>query len=122
MTDITNELPVPREAPPPRTHGPVAWLRANLFNSLFKTFLTLVALYLLAVTIPPVIRWALIDAVWSAPSGQACRSALGEEGGACWAFISEKLRFILFGRFPYAEQWRPLLVIIIFVALILASC
>jgi general L-amino acid transport system permease protein len=31
-------------------------------------------------------------------------------------------RFILFGRYPYAEQWRPLLVIMLFVALLLASC
>jgi general L-amino acid transport system permease protein len=122
VTDITHELPVVAERPPPRTHGPAAWLRANLFNSVFNTILTLVALYLLAVTIPPVIRWAFVDAIWTAPSGQACRSAMGEEGGACWAFIGEKLRFILFGRFPYAEQWRPLLVVVIFVALILRSC
>jgi hypothetical protein len=84
--------------------------------------LTLVALYLLAVAIPPVIRWAFVDAIWTAPSGQACRSAMGEADGACWAFIGEKLRFILFGRFPYAEQWRPFLVVLIFVALILLSC
>jgi general L-amino acid transport system permease protein len=63
------------------------------------------------------IRWALIDAIWSAPNGQACRGA-----GACWAFIHEKLRFILFGRYPYAEQWRPALVVVLFIGLILASC
>ncbi len=42
--------------------------------------------------------------------------------GACWAFIGEKLRFILFGRYPYAEQWRPLFAVAIFIGLILASC
>jgi general L-amino acid transport system permease protein len=83
----------------------------------FNSILTLIALYFLAVTIPPVIRWALVDAIWSAPNGQTCRG-----NGACWAFIGEKLRFILFGRFPYAEQWRPLLVVVIFVGLIVASC
>ncbi len=118
MTDITQELlPLPAETPPPRTHGLVDWLRANLFNSLFNTVLTLLALYFLAMTIPPILRWGLIDAIWSAPNGQACRG-----DGACWAFIGEKIRFILFGRFPYAEQWRPLLVVVIFVAAILASC
>ncbi len=122
MADITQELPIAAETPPPRTHGLVGWLRVNLFNSVFNTILTLLALYFLAVTIPPVIRWALVDAIWSAPNGQACRGAMGQEGGACWAFIGEKLRFILFGRFPYAQQWRPLLVVVIFVALILASC
>jgi general L-amino acid transport system permease protein len=122
MADITQDLPLPAATPPPRTPGLVGWLHANLFNSLFNSILTLLALYLLAMTVPPVIRWALLDAIWSAPNGQACRGASGQEGGACWAFIGEKLRFILFGRYPYGEQWRPLLVVLIFVALILASC
>ena len=49
-------------------------------------------------------------AVWSAPDGRACHAASGGEG-ACWAFIGVWYRFILFGRYPYAEQWRPLLVV-----------
>src|SRR6266404_3951481 len=115
--DVTQELPLPIERPRPVTSGPLAWLRANLFNSIPNTILTFAALYLLAVTIPPVIRWAFVDAIWSADSGRACRGA-----GACWAFIGEKLRFILFGRFPYEEDWRPLTVVLIFIGLILASC
>src|SRR5438270_2310684 len=117
MVQIAEELPLVPERPPPRTHGVVAWLKANLFNSVFNTILTLLALYILAMTIPAALRWAFIDAVWSAPNGQACRG-----DGACWAFIGEKLRFILFGRFPYAEQWRPLIVVMLFIGMIVASC
>ncbi len=115
--DVTQELPVPLERPRPVTSGPIDWLRANLFNSIPNTILTLIAFYFLAVAIPPVVRWALIDAIWSADSGRACRGA-----GACWAFIAEKGRFILFGRYPYEEHWRPLLTVVIFIAMILASC
>ncbi len=115
--DVTQELPLPIERPRPVTSGPLAWLRANLFNSIPNTILTLAALYFLAVAIPPVIRWAFVDAIWSADSGRACRGA-----GACWAFIGDKIRFILFGRFPYEEDWRPLGVVLIFIGLILASC
>ena len=115
--DISQELPLAVERPRPATAGPLDWLRANLFNSIPNTILTLLALYLLAMTIPPLVRWAFVDAVWSAPNGQACRG-----GGACWAFIGQKLRFILFGRFPYEEHWRPLIAVVIFVAMILASC
>src|ERR1700720_362691 len=115
--DVTQELPLPIERPRPVTSGPLAWLRANLFNSIPNTILTFAALYLLAVAIPPVVRWAFIDAIWSADSGRACRGA-----GACWAFIGDKLRFILFGRFPYEEDWRPLTVVLIVIGLILASC
>lgn len=122
MAEISEGLPEAAEIRAPRTRGVWAWLRANLFSSLFNTILTLLALYLLAVAVPPVIRWALIDAVWQAPNGQACHEAGGQEAGACWAFVGEKARFILFGRFPYAEQWRPLLVVVLFVGLILGSC
>jgi len=117
VTDITQDLPAPAQRPPIASTGIIGWLRANLFNSVFNSVLTLIAVYILATTIPPMIRWALVDAVWSAPSGQACR---GE--GACWAFIAEKFRFILFGVYPYAQQWRPLFVVVIFIAMILASC
>jgi general L-amino acid transport system permease protein len=122
VTDIVHDLPAPAERPRVASTGIVGWLRANLFNSVFNSILTLIALYLLAVTIPPMIRWALVDAVWSAPNGQACRGASGQEVGACWAFIAEKFRFILFGVYPFAEQWRPLFVVVIFIAMILASC
>jgi general L-amino acid transport system permease protein len=117
VVDIAEELPLVPERPPPRTHGVVGWLKANLFNSVFNTILTLLALYFLAMAIPAAIRWAFVDAVWSAPNGQACRG-----DGACWAFVGEKLRFILFGRFPYAEQWRPLVVVLLFIGMIVASC
>ncbi|HMI10278.1 MAG TPA: hypothetical protein VK567_01525, partial [Bradyrhizobium sp.] len=79
MTDIAQDLPLPVERPPPRTHGIVGWLRANLFSSVFNTVLTVLALFFLAVTIPGVIRWALLDAIWSAPNGQSCRGAGGEK-------------------------------------------
>jgi len=115
--DVPQEIAFPIARPPATSTGILGWLRANLFNSVFNTILTLLAVYFLAMTVPPLIRWSLIDAIWSAPNGQACR-----DGGACWAFIHEKLRFILFGRYPYEEQWRPLFVVLIFVGMILASC
>ena len=121
MADITEPLPVAVERPRPRTHGVLDWLRANLFGGVFNTVLTVLAVGLLAFTIPPLIRWGLVDAAWIAPNGPACRAASGQDG-ACWAFIVEKARFIVFGRFPYAEQWRPLLVVMVFVGMILASC
>ena len=40
-----------------------------------------------------------------APDPKACRAA----AGACWGFIAEKHRFILFGTYPFEEHWRPAL-------------
>jgi general L-amino acid transport system permease protein len=95
------------------------WLRANLFSSWPNTLLTLAVLWLLWRTVPPFIDWAFVNAIWHAPDSKLCRAAAGE--GACWAFIAEKHRFILFGTYPYAQHWRPALACLILVALWIAS-
>jgi len=117
MTDVAQELPLAAEPPPPTAAGMFGWLRANLFSTVSNTILTVAAVALLVVTVPPVIRWALVDAVWSAPNSRACHGA-----GACWAFIAEKWRFILFGTYPYEQHWRTFRAVLIFIAMILASC
>jgi general L-amino acid transport system permease protein len=67
-----------------------------------RRFLSLAAILVLVAAAVPFARWALVDAVWRADAA-ACRAA----HGACWGFIVEKHRLILFGTYPYAEQWRP---------------
>jgi general L-amino acid transport system permease protein len=67
-------------------------------------------------------RWAFVNATWHLPEGvssAACRAARSE--GACWAVVTERFRFILFGAYPFHEQWRPAVVCILFVLLYLAS-
>lgn len=60
---------------------------------------------LAALLLWPLFSWAIVHAVWI-PDIDACRAARGV--GACWGVITEKHRMLLFGRYPYAEQWRPL--------------
>jgi general L-amino acid transport system permease protein len=117
VAEITGNIAVARPAPPRRSTGVLGWLRANLFSSVFNSILTLLACALIVAAVPPLIRWGLVDATWSAPNGPACRG-----GGACWAFIAEKFRFILFGRYPIEEQWRPIAVLCIFAVMIAAAC
>ena len=62
------------------------------------------------------IDWALLHAVWQ-PDSNACRAAQG----ACWGFIAEKHRFILFGTYPYEQHWRPALASLFLVLLWLLS-
>ena len=47
MADIVQQLPVQAQRPPVISTGVLGWLRANLFNSVFNTILTLLAVYLL---------------------------------------------------------------------------
>src|SRR5690242_19818212 len=98
----------------------IAWARANLFNGPINSLLTLLALYFILRWGWTRVDWGLISAVWSAPDGRSCRAA--SEAGACWAFIARWYRFILFGRYPFVERWRPTLMIIFFMGLVLVSC
>ena len=88
------------------------WIRDNLFGSWVSTVLTVVVLILLWKTIPPMVDWAFLDAVWR-PDPNACR----QSEGACWGFIAEKHRFILFGTYPYEQHWRPGLACLVLIGL-----
>jgi len=88
-----------------------------MFSTWYNALITLALLFLAWKAIPPLADWLLFDAVWADVSAEACRAA----EGACWAFIREKARFILFGFFPYDEQWRPFLAIMLLIGLVLVS-
>ena len=109
-------LPPAPAAPPGNGHGAVAWLKANLFSSPLNSALTLLILAVLALAVPKLVAWAILHAVF-APDPTACRAAKG----ACWGFIVEKLRLMTFGTYPYEEQWRPLVVMVLLLSLIGAT-
>jgi len=102
--------------PPITEIGIVGWMKANLFNGWYNSILTLVVLYLLWLTVPSLIQWSLINSSWL-PSGDQCKA--GE--GACWSVVSANIRFIIFGFYPHALQWRPLLAVIILIVLLYYS-
>jgi general L-amino acid transport system permease protein len=92
-----------KEVKPPVTAvGAIGWMRANLFNSPFNSALTLLVLFSLYLTVPPFVRWAFLDCLWNS-DGQQCKAI----DGACWAVVTRNLRFILFGFYPWDQQWRP---------------
>src|SRR5262250_923519 len=93
------------------------WMRTNLFSSITSTIITLLLFALLAKMLIGFVQWGILNAVWTVPGNDtsACRAARGL--GACWAVIPEKYRFMLFGTYPYEEQWRPALATLVFIAL-----
>jgi general L-amino acid transport system permease protein len=78
------------------------WLRENLFAGWGSAALTVLIFLFLWKILPAFVDWAFLEAVWR-PDAKACREA----GGACWGFIAEKHRFILFGTYPFEQHWRP---------------
>ncbi|TCT01488.1 amino acid ABC transporter permease [Paralcaligenes ureilyticus] len=104
---------------PPTTHtGAWAWCRTRLFSSPLNVVLTVLVAWMLLMFLPGVFEWLFISANYTASSAQECKAS----SGACWAFIAAKHRLILFGTYPYDEQWRPLLATIILIATIICSC
>ncbi len=105
--------------PAPVQHGGLAgWLRRNLFGDRRSTLGTLLLGGLLLWWLPQLLNWALLAAHWQ-PQAEACRA---EGVGACWGVVAEKYRLILFGRYPFEQQWRPLVATLSLMALLVASC
>jgi general L-amino acid transport system permease protein len=101
--------------------GLQAWLRANLFSSWVSGAITLLLVVLIVRAFIGVLQWGVLNAIWWVPDSQtlACRALRG--AGACWAVVTEKHRFILFGTYPFEDQWRPALAILVFIGLFAAS-
>jgi len=115
-----------RDQPAMLVVGPLAWARINLFTSFWSSLVTLALAYFLIKFAVSFIDWAFIKSIWTVPTDAtgrldptACREAKGT--GACWAVIWDKHRFILFGRYPFAEQWRGAIVIMLFLGLFVVS-
>lgn len=94
----------PQALRPPRERRDSAWHR--LFGSAASAFATVATLALVLAAAGKLLNWAVLDAVWPGATGDVCRQA----SGACWAFLGEKMRQILFGIYPPGEQWRPTVV------------
>jgi general L-amino acid transport system permease protein len=115
---------VANQAPPRGVTGFGHWVRKNLFASPYDTVLTLLALALLVYFLPPLIRWAFLDAQWHGTDRTFCatvaQGGIQPDGwsGACWAFVRAKFEIFMFNRYPVDERWRPILCGVMFVLLL----
>jgi len=103
-------------APPPKP-GFFERVRAQLFYGPGASLVTLAVAALLLWALWSVFGWSVLRAV-VAPDIAACRAA---DHGACWGFVAEKWRLILFGRYPYEQQWRPAVATGAVLAMLVAS-
>ena len=105
---------IPPSAPPASEVGPIHWLRANLFDGVVNSLLTLAAIAAIVMIVPPLFDWIFLKGVWNADSLGGCREAIAAahgEGviGGCWAVINERFNQFMFGFYPSELYWRPLL-------------
>lgn len=90
-------------------------IREKFFSSPVDAFLTISILYLIYLTIPPLINWALIDATFFGDNKKVC-----EGGGACWVFVKIWFNRFLYGMYPNEHVWRINLPFIFLVVSIIA--
>lgn len=95
------------QPPPAAMTGAFAWLRENLLSTPFNIGLTVIIALLIAWAIPELVKFLLVDAVWSGTDRNTClQSVQHREIGACWPFVWERLPYFIYGSYPIPERWR----------------
>ncbi len=108
-TEMLPELPAPVN-----THGPIAWMRANLFSTTRDSVLTILFTVVVLLALYKLLPWLLIDSVFLADSLRNCREI---DTGGCFAVVVSRFNQLIFGFYPPQLYWRPILTfVLMFVA------
>ncbi len=100
-------IPAERLPPPTARAGIFGWLRANLFSSPINIALTVICILFIVWALPPLVRFFLIDAIWSGSDRDACLASPAlPNPGACWAFVRVWSSYFVYGFYPINERWR----------------
>jgi general L-amino acid transport system permease protein len=99
---VRTEL-APVEPPPFVPDNALARLGRSLFASPLNVFMTFMSAGIIALILPPAVRFLFLDATWEGSSRDDCLP----NAGACWPFIYAKIGQYIYGFYPVAERWRP---------------
>ena len=112
-----NELQATRK-PPKSQIGAILWLKENLFSSWSNGLLTFLSLYVIFISVPPLLNWLIFSANFNFGtinifglsiqfSEEMATNLNCGKDGACWPFIYEKFDMFIYGFYPREELWRP---------------
>ena len=100
-------IPSPSLPSPKLDSGYAGWVKNNFFSTPGNLLLTLLSIALLVLTVPPLLRWGILDATWLGDSRGVCdEAAQGGSTGACWVFVKVRWGVFLYGFYPLVERWR----------------
>ncbi|SHN04232.1 amino acid ABC transporter permease [Roseibium suaedae] len=118
MSVISRDVPVMKEGAlqAPRV-GLVQQVRGNLFGSKRDALLTVVLGAVIVAAVYFAVDWLLLSAAAPWAPAESCAAV----AGACWPFVVEKYRLILFGTYPYVEQWRSFLASVLLIVAVAVS-
>lgn len=94
-------------------------IRADFFSTRLDAALTILFGALAIWVVWHVLDWGILHAVWREENRELCGHG---SGGACWAVIDARWRLILFGLYPFEEQWRSAIACAAIVLVGVLSC
>jgi len=86
----------------------------NINTNNFNAILSLVIIFVIIKSTPPLLSWFVIDASFAGDTKDVCTGS-----GACWTYIKVWIRRFMYGMYPNAEQWR---INLSFIALAALGC
>ncbi len=76
-------------------------LNKNINTNNFNAVLSLLIIFIIIKSTPPILSWFIVDASFAGDSKDVCSGS-----GACWTYIKVWFRRFMYGMYPNAEQWR----------------
>ncbi|QJB56752.1 amino acid ABC transporter permease [Pseudodesulfovibrio sp. zrk46] len=107
---------IPDRLPPKTQTGVVGWIRKNLLCPWYNAVLTVLSCWAIWSAVKPFWNWAVTNATVTLDPEVAKQST-----GAAWGFIRDMWPVFMTGVYPADERWRPLVALILVVALVCIS-
>ncbi len=76
-------------------------LNKHINTNNFNAILSLLIIFIILKSIPPIASWFFVDASFAGDSKDVCTGS-----GACWTYIKVWMRRFMYGMYPNGEQWR----------------
>ncbi len=89
-------------------------INKNINTNNFNAFLSLLIVFVVIKSLPPLLNWFILDANIAGDSKDVCTGS-----GACWTYIKIWFNRFMYGMYPNPEQWR---INLSFIALAFLGC
>ena len=89
-------------------------LNKNLNSNWFNSILSILIIFSLILSIPPILDWLFFDANFSGETKEDCTG-----DGACWIFIKIWIPRFIYGMYPLTEIWRINTTFILLIGLVI---
>ena len=76
-------------------------INKKINTSNFNAILTLVIIFIIIKSIPPIMSWFILDANFAGDTKDVCTGS-----GACWTYIKVWFNRFVYGMYPNEHQWR----------------